>query len=154
VNKKILILGAGGAAMGVIPNVLSEEPSELKICNRTFSKAQILSKKFSSFGDVDAITIDSQKKLQFDLIINATSIGINNLKFDLPNNFFKKETVCYDMSYGKAANSFMNWAKKNNLKFYNGLGMLLEQAADSFYIWEQKRPLITDELRSILNKQL
>ena len=153
-NKKILILGAGGAAMGVIPNVLSEEPSELKICNRTFSKAQILSKKFSSFGDVDAITIDSQKKLQFDLIINATSIGINNLKFDLPNNFFKKETVCYDMSYGKAANSFMNWAKKNNLKFYNGLGMLLEQAADSFYIWEQKRPLITDELRSILNKQL
>jgi len=58
------------------------------------------------------------------------------------------------MSYGKAANSFMDWAKKNDLKFYNGLGMLLEQAADSFYIWEQKRPLISDELRSILNKQL
>ena len=58
------------------------------------------------------------------------------------------------MSYGEASNSFMSWANKNNLKFYNGLGMLLEQAADSFYIWESKRPLITNELRSILKQRL
>tara|TARA_S200000501_G_scaffold170948_1_gene161039 strand:+ start:3453 stop:4268 length:816 start_codon:yes stop_codon:yes gene_type:complete len=153
-NKKILLMGAGGAAMGVIPNILYENPAELKIFNRTFKKAKDLSKKFSDIGEIQAINIENENKLEFDLIINATSLGIDNVDFVLPKSFFKEDTICYDMSYGEASNSFMSWANKNNLKFYNGLGMLLEQAADSFYIWESKRPLITNELRSILKQRL
>jgi len=151
-NKKILLLGAGGAAMGIIPNILHEIPSSLKIYNRTTEKAKNLADKFSNVGEISIIRKEELGKNKFDLIINATSIGINNLKFELSEKIYKENTVCYDMSYGKASYSFMDWAKDNNLKFYNGLGMLLEQAADSFFIWESKRPLITDELKNILKK--
>jgi len=151
-NKKILLLGAGGAAMGIIPNILHEIPSSLKIYNRTTEKAKNLADKFSNAGEISIIRKEELETNKFDLIINATSIGINNLKFELSEKIYKENTVCYDMSYGKASHSFMDWAKDNNLKFYNGLGMLLEQAADSFFIWESKRPLITDELKNILKK--
>ena len=64
------------------------------------------------------------------------------------------ETICYDMSYGKISDSFRIWSNENNLKFYNGLGMLLEQAAESFYIWESHRPVITEELKNNLKRML
>ena len=153
-GKKILLVGAGGAARGVIPNILYQLPSELKIYNRTLEKAQNLANAFKSIGEISSVKKEDLNKYNFDLIINATSIGISNLKFELPNTIYKEDAVCYDMSYGKTSNSFMSWAEENNLKFYDGLGMLLEQAADSFYIWEGERPEITDELRKILINQL
>ena len=151
-NKKILLLGAGGAAMGIIPNILYESPSDLKIYNRTIEKAKMVANKFSTVGEIGFLKKEELEINKFDLIVNATSIGINNLKFELPEKIYKENTVCYDISYGKASYSFMDWTKENNLEFYNGIGMLLEQAADSFFIWESKRPLITDELRNILKK--
>lgn len=153
-NKKVLLVGAGGAAMGVIPNILNEEPSLLKIYNRTYDKAKNLCEKFKDIGKIEAVKKDLSNKDDFDLIINATSIGINNSSFELSQDFFNIGTVCYDMSYGKASYSFMEWAKKNNLKFYDGLGMLIEQAAESFYIWESKRPLISDELQKLIRNKL
>ena len=153
-DKKVLMVGAGGAAMGVIPNILSEKPSQLKIYNRTYNKAKNLCDKFESIGKLEAIKEDISHDDEFDLIINATSIGINNLNFELPQDFLNHKTVCYDMSYGEASSSFMEWAKKNNLEFYDGLGMLLEQAAEAFYIWESKRPIITDEIKELIRKKL
>lgn len=153
-DKKILLVGAGGAAMGVIPSILYENPFELKIYNRTFEKAKLLSDSFKSIGPIDVVNQDKIHKHNFDLIINATSIGINNTKFKLSKNIFNEETVCYDLSYGKISNSFKIWSNENNLKFYDGLGMLLEQAAESFYIWELQRPTITEELKNNLKKRL
>jgi len=153
-NKKILLVGAGGAAMGVIPNILMELPKELKIYNRTELKAQNLTNQFKALGPIDILDQNNINKVNFDLIINATSIGINNLKFSLPSNTFNKNTICYDMSYGNASRSFMIWAEYNNLKFYDGLGMLIEQAAESFFIWQNKKPNITQELKNLLRKKL
>ncbi|MBT7543337.1 MAG: shikimate dehydrogenase [Gammaproteobacteria bacterium] len=153
-GKKILLVGAGGAARGVIPNILYQLPSEFKIYNRTLEKAQKLANVFKDIGEISSVKKEDLNKYNFDLIINATSIGISNSKFELSEIFFKEDAVCYDMSYGKASNSFMSWAKENNLQFYDGLGMLLEQAADSFYIWEGERPEITDELRKLLKNKL
>ena len=153
-DKKILVVGAGGAAMGVIPSILNENPSELKIYNRTFEKAKSLSDSFENIGPVEAVSQDKIHKHNFDLIINATSIGINNIKFELSKKILNTETVCYDMSYGKISNSFKMWSNENNLKFHDGLGMLLEQAAESFYIWELQRPVITEELKNNLKLRL
>ena len=153
-KKKVLILGAGGAAMGIIPNILYEQPSEFKIYNRTYEKAKKLCNKFLDIGKLDIVSLEDLKKNKFDIIINSTSAGISDTEFFLPNNFFENDAICYDLSYGAASNSFKNWANKNKLTFYDGLGMLLEQAADSFYIWELKRPVITDELKNILLKKL
>jgi len=153
-DKKILLVGAGGAAMGVIPSILNENPSELKIYNRTFEKAKSLSDSFENIGPVEAVSQDKIHKHNFDLIINATSIGINNIKFELSKKILNTETVCYDMSYGKISNSFKMWSNENNLKFHDGLGMLLEQAAESFYIWELQRPIITEELKNNLKQRL
>ena len=153
-DKKILVVGAGGAAMGVIPSILNENPSELKIYNRTFEKAKSLSDSFENIGPVEAVSQDKIHKHNFDLIINATSIGINNIKFELSKKILNTETVCYDMSYGKISNSFKMWSNENNLKFHDGLGMLLEQAAESFYIWELQRPVITEELKNNLKLSL
>jgi len=153
-DKKILVVGAGGAAMGVIPSILNENPSELKIYNRTFEKAKSLSDSFENIGPVEAVSQDKIHKHNFDLIINATSIGINNIKFELSKKILNTETVCYDMSYGKISNSFKMWSNENNLKFHDGLGMLLEQAAESFYIWELQRPIITEELKNNLKQRL
>ena len=153
-DKKILVVGAGGAAMGVIPSILNENPSELKIYNRTFEKAKALSDSFENIGPVEAVSQDKIHKHNFDLIINATSIGINNIKFELSKKILNTETVCYDMSYGKISNSFKMWSNENNLKFHDGLGMLLEQAAESFYIWELQRPIITEELKNNLKQRL
>ena len=140
--------------MGVIPSILNENPSELQIYNRTFEKAKSLSDSFKNIGPVNVVSQEQIHKHNFDLIINATSIGINNIKFELSKKIFNRETICYDMSYGKISNSFKIWANENNLKFYDGLGMLLEQAAESFYIWELQRPVITEELKNNLKQRL
>jgi shikimate dehydrogenase len=153
-GKKVLLLGAGGAGMGIVPNIIYENPSEFKIYNRTFKKAERLCNKFSEIGYINAISADELKKNKFDIIINSTSAGMSNSDFYLPDNIIRNDGIFYDLSYGTATNFFRNWAEKNKLLFYDGLGMLLEQAADSFYIWESKRPLITDELKSILSKKL
>ena len=153
-NKKVLLVGAGGAAMGVIPNILYESPKILSIHNRTFSKAEKLANALTSFGNIKAISETDIIKEKYDLIINATSIGISNLEFKLNNKIIHKNSVCYDMSYGKASNSFEKWATQNNLIFHNGLGMLLEQAADAFLIWESQRPSVTEELKKILEDNL
>ncbi len=153
-EKRVLILGAGGASMGIIPNIFLEKPKSLKILNRTLDNAKSLVKRFSSIGNINYVEKSDLSENKFDLIINATSQGMNQNSFDLPSEIFCDDSIFYDLSYGKASTNMKNWAEENNIKFFDGLGMLIEQAADSFLIWEGERPNTTEELRNILIKEL
>ena len=153
-EKRVLILGAGGASMGIIPNIFLEKPKSLKILNRTLDNAKNLVKRFSSIGNINYVEKSDLSENKFDLIINATSQGMNQNSFDLPPEIFCDDSIFYDLSYGKASTNMKNWAEENNIKFFDGLGMLIEQAADSFLIWEGERPNTTEELRNILIKEL
>ncbi len=149
-DKNILLIGAGGAARGVILPILKQSPKKLIITNRTISKAESLANKFNKFGNVffkDILNINEK----FDIIINATSVGLTNDEFKIDNYIFAKDCFAYDMFYGVETN-FLKLAKKNNAKISDGFGMLIEQAAESFYIWNNKKPN-TSILLKKTNKQ-
>lgn len=145
-DKRILILGAGGASMGIIPSIFLKKPLSIKIYNRTYENAKKVIEKFSILGDISILDKENIEKNKFDLVINATSQGMSSENFEVPVGIFEKGSICYDLSYGPAAKNFMNYAKENQLIFYDGLGMLIEQAAESFFIWEGIRPNVTKRL--------
>ena len=154
-NQNILLLGAGGAARGIIPNILNSSPNLVSVYNRTYEKAEILADCFSILGDISAVDESSLCNNQYNMIINATSIGSSkNKMIEIPQVIFDENTICYDLSYGKLADSFKDWARKNNLSFFDGLGMLIEQAAESYFIWENDRPINNEKIKSMLLKDL
>jgi shikimate dehydrogenase len=139
-GKTVLLLGAGGAARGVIMPLLSEAPAELVIANRTQSKAVELAQRFAArhpnirAGDLAALD------RPFDIIVNATSASI---AADLPQispAVFGTGTLAYDMMYGKEPTVFMRFAAQHGAGTRDGLGMLVEQAAESFFVWRGVRP--------------
>jgi len=139
-GKSILLIGAGGAAMGVTPSLLVEKPKSLLIVNRTVSKAERLAASTKS-DLVSACGFDKLGDQQFDVVINSTSTGLHNAELPLPGNILQSTCLCYEMMYGKDATPFMKWAKKQGADLIvDGLGMLVEQAAESFYIWRKIRP--------------
>ncbi len=134
-KKKILIIGAGGAARGIIAPLLEQSPQRLCLTNRTQHKAVQLAKHFSD-GDVHVTPVEQLSSLTFDLIINATSAGHQGKLLDLPSGFITDSSICYDLSYGPAAAPFLNWAKDQGAaQIFDGFGMLIEQAAASFHLW-------------------
>ena len=153
-GKEVLILGAGGASMGIIPNIFLEKPKSLRIFNRTLENAKSLVERFSSIGNINYIEKSDLIESKFDLIINATSQGMNQKSFDFTNRVFNDGSILYDLSYGNASKNIKDWAIENKIQFFDGLGMLIEQAADSFLIWEGERPNTIEELKNILIKEL
>ena len=153
-GKEVLILGAGGASMGIIPNIFLEKPKSLKIFNRTLENAKSLVERFSSIGNINYIEKSDLIESKFDLIINATSQGMNQKSFDFTKRVFNDGSILYDLSYGNASKNIKDWAIENKIQFFDGLGMLIEQAADSFLIWEGERPNMIEELKNILIKEL
>ena len=153
-GKEVLILGAGGASMGIIPNIFLEKPKSLRIFNRTLENAKSLVERFSSIGNINYIEKSDLVENKFDLIINATSQGMNQKSFDFTNRVFNDGSILYDLSYGNASKNIKDWAIENKIQFFDGLGMLIEQAADSFLIWEGERPNTFEELKNILIKEL
>lgn len=150
-NKRLLILGAGGAVRGVLFPFLSASPSEVVVANRTGSRAVELAEKFQTFGNIKGIGLsDLQKQKRFDLIINGSSAGLNGAKVEaLPSSCYDEQTYFYDMSYSNNLTPFLSWA--NSLSFMSskvsgfdclsdGLGMLIGQAAESFHLWTGHRP--------------
>lgn len=140
-NKKILIIGAGGATQGIVEPLLNEQPDQLIIANRTVSKAEIVAEQFITFGEVQSCSLTDIPKQPFDIILHATSAGLHGHNVALPTEIISTETCCYDLLYSNQDTPFMGWAKQQRAgKVVDGFGMLLEQAAEAFYLWRGKRP--------------
>ncbi len=145
--KDALLLGAGGAAAGVVWPLFNAGVGVV-IANRTISKAQLLAEEFTGSGTVYARRYDELAGKQFDLVINATSSGLSDEMPPLPDSLFKPGALAYDMMYGRET-PFMAFARRQGAAIVSdGLGMLVEQAAEAFYLWRNVRP----DTQSVLNK--
>ncbi len=145
---RVLILGAGGAVRGVLEPLLRERPRELLVVNRTPERAAELVMEFSDIGPLEGGGYDLIGQRQFDVIVNATSAGLAGEMPELPATVLTERSCCYDMVYGPEPTPFMRWAAHHAAwAVADGLGMLVEQAAQSFYIWRKVRP----ETRSVIN---
>ena len=152
-NKKILLIGAGGAAEGVIYSILEKNPSELTLTNRTIEKSNVIQNKMDVHAksfDVNLNVIEIAKCFlqYFDLIINATSTSLNNADLDLNHKVFHEGSLAYDMMYGKES-SFIREAQSQGSKTSDGLGMLVEQAAEAFFIWHHIKPKTKSVIESL-----
>ncbi len=154
-DKRILILGAGGASRGALGALLTEKPAQITIANRTVEKAINLAKAFSAHGKTQGCGYDDLTQ-SYDIIINATAASLQGELPPLSASLLNKNSFCYDMMYAKAPTVFMQWAQGNRVTENNiadGLGMLVEQAAESFYLWRdikpETRPVI-DAVRALL----
>jgi len=140
-GKRILILGAGGAARGVLQPLLAAEPESVMIVNRTADKAAELALKFTDLGRISGGGFDFLEDRQFDLLINATAASLSDELPAVSAESLAPNAWCYDMSYGNQATTFVRWARQHGVaKALDGLGMLVEQAAESFALWRGVRP--------------
>ncbi|WP_298776514.1 shikimate dehydrogenase [uncultured Shewanella sp.] len=147
-GKQVLLVGGGGAARGCIKPLL-EAGVQLTICNRTHSKAEQLAQIFKEFGSVEATSLEALTN-EYDVIINSTSAGLTGKLIVLPESIVSNKTVCYDMSYGAEVTLFNQWAVAQGAnKAIDGLGMLVGQAAQSFYLWRGVKPNIVPVLNKL-----
>lgn len=143
-GKRVLLIGAGGASEGVLHPLLAAQPELLIITNRTMDKAINMVKRVEARGEmlyvsVDAYAFDDLAGQQFDIVINATSAGLTDSQLPLPASIFAPGALAYDMMYGRVT-PFMAFAHQHGASVFDGLGMLIEQAAEAFYIWRGVRP--------------
>jgi shikimate dehydrogenase len=137
--KKVLLMGAGGAAYGVIWQLFNAGAS-IVIVNRTVEKAQQLASEFTSYGTVFASSYEGLSGKQFEVVINATSSSLADKLPPLPDGIFTANALAYDMMYGKQT-PFLKFAQKQGAaQRSDGLGMLVEQAAEAFFKWRGVRP--------------
>jgi shikimate dehydrogenase len=155
-GRKILILGAGGAVRGILPSLFDAAPESVFIVNRTADKARVLSAEFSGLMPrLSGGGFDDLPDIAWDLIINGTSAGITGELPDLSMLRLAPTCCCYDVVYGAEPTPFMRWAAANTAwAVADGIGMLVEQAAESFWLWRGKRPEtgpVIDQLRSSIS---
>jgi shikimate dehydrogenase len=140
-GKRVLLMGAGGAARGVVLPLLREHPASLSIANRTVAKAFALRQRFTPFGEIQAGDYADLAGRGFDLVINATSASLTGDVPPLPAGVFASDSLAYDMVYGEQATPFMTYAThRGAARVADGLGMLVAQAAESFLLWRGVRP--------------
>lgn len=152
-GKRILLLGAGGAVRGVLLPILKQQPDELVIANRTRLKAEELAARFSSHGIPVKVSDFAELDGPFDVVINGTSASLNDAVPPVPAAAFGSHTLAYDMMYAKIATPFLQLAAAHGATTRDGLGMLVEQAAESFHLWRGVRPdtaAVYTELRALL----
>ena len=140
-DKRILILGAGGAVRGVLGPLLGEHPRSLIIANRTLPRAHALAERFASMGPVESCGYNELAGRQFDIVINATSASLSGTMPPLPKGLFAPGSLAYKMMYGLGDTPFRVFAREQGAGMISeGLGMLLEQAAEAFFVWRGVRP--------------
>jgi len=140
-NKRVLVVGAGGAVRGVLAPLLQENPASVVIANRTLEKAQVLADQFSDMGRIEACAFEDLAGEPFDWIINGTSASLSGDVPPLPDSVVGEYSRCYDMMYSAEATPFNQWAANlGAAATYDGLGMLVEQAAESFRLWRGLMP--------------
>ncbi len=140
-DKDVLIIGAGGAVRGVLEALLEQQPASLLIANRTAQKAVQLADDFSDLGNINGCGLDAINDSSFDVVINGTSASLQGELPQLPDTIFNLNACSYDMMYAAEATPFMKWSAQCGVKnIFDGLGMLVEQAAESFFIWRGVKP--------------
>jgi len=163
-QSRILLLGAGGAARGVIGPLLEQSPKSLVIANRSNTKAQELVKLFADLAVSKEVALESRTLAEledaaktpypFDLVINATAAGLSDespLSTQAVANIFVPSSFAYDMVYGKST-AFMQQALQKGARVSDGLGMLVEQAADAFLLWRGEQLATAIDPRAVLAK--
>lgn len=150
-GKRILLLGAGGAAQGVMLPLLEQQPAQLMVANRSLDKAQAMAARFvAEAGRVGcALQVQTFAELSqaFDVVINATSAGLSDSVLQIPEAVFTSASLAYDMMYGRET-AFMQQARHAGAQVADGLGMLVEQAAAAFYLWHGLRPETASVIQS------
>ena len=140
-GKCILIAGAGGATRGILKPLLDQQPQNITVCNRTQEKAQSLVSEFNQFGNITWAEYADTADQTFDLVINATSTSLSGTIPPILSDCLLKSTVLYDLVYSTEPTAFLRWGEKHgSTQLFDGSGMLAEQAAESFLLWEGVRP--------------
>jgi shikimate dehydrogenase len=142
-DRRVLLLGAGGAAWGVMGPLIGAAPAELAVANRTVGKAQELIRAFQTGSGATALpqaySYEALAGRSYDVVINATSAGLAGAMLPLPSEIFATGALAYDMVYGKTT-PFLEFARVRGVEAIDGAGMLVEQAAESFHLWRGVRP--------------
>lgn len=153
-GSRVLLIGAGGAARGVIAPLLEAGPGCLVLANRTHERAVALAGEFEALGPVSALAFDALTGSEFDLLINATSASLQSQVPPIPASVVAAGACCYDMMYAPEPTPFMVWASRAGAaRSEDGVGMLVEQAAEAFYLWRGVRPR-TREVIAALRERL
>lgn len=148
--SRVLLIGAGGAARGVVAPLLEAGPRSLVIANRTHARAVELAGRFDSLGPVSALALDALAGHAFDLLINATSASLQSEAPDIPAAAVAPGACCYDMMYAAQATPFMAWGRRAGAaRSEDGSGMLVEQAAEAFHLWRGVRPHTADVIAAL-----
>jgi shikimate dehydrogenase len=152
-QRNILVLGAGGAVRGILEPLLALSPARITVANRSVDKARALALDFTNFGEIEVVAYNQIKPRGFHLIINATAAGLSNQIPPVSAAVLERTVICYDMMYNlKAPTAFVEWSMAHGVsRSHDGLGMLVEQAAEAFRLWRGVRPatsLLLSSLRS------
>lgn len=161
-GRRILLLGAGGAARGVMEALLHSYPTTLAVWNRTSARAQALCDQFTMMAQQCSVALhalDAEHLNEpWDLVINATSASLDGSLPAIPEAAIARASACYDMFYGAQPTNFLNWAHALGVvQRFDGLGMLVGQAAESFYLWTGQRPKcepVLAQIRQTLQQRL
>lgn len=145
-GKRVLMLGAGGAVRGVLGPLIEERPGDVVVANRTVERALEL----ESFHGVRGCGFDALRGQRFDVVINGTAASLQGELPPLPDELLAPGALCYDMMYGAQPTIFMRWAGAHGAgHVLDGLGMLVEQAAESFFLWRGARPETTPVISAL-----
>ena len=160
----VLLLGAGGAAAGALGSLIEQKPQRIAVVNRTHAKAQALVAQHAALAALYKVELSAYERSgleadltqNFDIIINATASSLTGADVPAPASVLHARSLAYDMMYGPAAKPFLDWASSHGALARDGLGMLVEQAAESFTLWRGVRPpsaQVLAELRALLQSE-
>ena len=153
-NKKVLILGAGGVAPSIILALLKSNIHDISLSNRTFEKSLFLKKKFKNLNIIKWDDFSNSIN-KFDIVINATSLGLNfNDEFKNDFSNFKKSLIYIDTIYNPAETKMIKYFRSNKIKTFNGLNMFIYQGQKAFYLWNKINPEVDDKLLELLESKL
>lgn len=155
-DRRILILGAGGAVQGVMQPILDRLPAEVHLANRTAKRAEVLAARFDTSVPVSASGWEDIPNTSYDIVINGTAASLEGKIPPIGDYVLNKDTLVYDMMYGSEPTVFMAWAKKAcpTVRVRDGLGMLVEQAAEAFALWRGVRPNTAEVIEAVRSQML
>lgn len=158
IDKKVLIIGAGGAVQGILQPLLAKQPGLVHIANRTAKRAQVLGQRFDTQVPIHGSGWDEIPLEPFDIIINGTSASLEGKLPPVSAEVIGPNSLVYDMMYGAEPTVFLNWAQQHQpqCQRMDGLGMLVGQAAESFYLWRGVMPKtkpVIEQVRHLIQQQ-